>query len=121
MRNFNQDQSLTLILDGYNDAESIIYLKLDDVRKWDNNKDNLKVGEAMGVIGSSASKAFFRISGLSMHRNPIVLAGFDQQDPNFSTNIARIHSYEQDSRGKNDSSSKFEVNKWSKREEKMVD
>ena len=39
--NFTQARSGTLILDGYNNIDSVIHYKFDDVRKWDTDKDKL--------------------------------------------------------------------------------
>ena len=64
MCNSNQDQSVvTLILYGYNNSESVIHCKLEDVRKSATDKSKIAATQGgsiyVGIGVSSASKALF--------------------------------------------------------------
>ena len=103
--NFTHDQSGTHILQGYNNAESIIHWKFDNNRNWSTDKaklindqgrcsyDDRKIKFLQGLV--------YWITDLSMRVNPIVLTDFDHQERDLSMDMDHIHNYEQDAKEAN--------------------
>ena len=80
--NFTQAQSVTLIFDGYDNAESVIHWKFDNVSKWDTNKTKLTPALGGCIYGDRMIKCLqglvYWIRDMSIHVNTIVLTKFDR-------------------------------------------
>ena len=83
--NFTRDQSGTLILDGYDNAQSVIHWKFDNVRNWDIDKAKLAATRGRCSYGDMRIKCLQGlicwITYMMMLGNPVVLVDFDQQEP----------------------------------------
>ena len=102
--NFTQDQSVTLILDGYDNAEYIIHWEFDGVRKGDNDKYNIVATRGEQRYGNRSIKCLqglvYCITNTKMYGEPVVLDNFDQKVGDLATDINLIHNYKQQSRGR---------------------
>ena len=82
----------TLILDGYDNAESVIRFKFDDVKKWYNKKSIITDDQCGCSYGDMRIKCpqgiVFWITDLSMRENPIVLSDFDQKENELAMGVA---------------------------------
>ena len=67
------------------------------------------------------SMHFYWIAYMKMSRKPVVLDDFGQKECDLAMDIARIHNYEQETRGQNDKPEKFEMNQSIKQEQNMID
>ena len=81
--NFTPAQSAILILEGYNNTESVIHWKFEDVRKWNIDKAKLTATRCVCSYVDRRIKCLqclvYWIMYLRMHRNHFLLADFDHQ------------------------------------------
>ena len=92
--NFTQAQYGTLILDGYDNTESVIHWKFDDIRKWANNKAKLTAIQGGCSYGDRRIKCLqglvYWITYLTMHGKTVVLTDFDHQERGISMDMSPI-------------------------------
>ena len=113
---FNQAQYETLILDGYNNSDSVINQEFYNDRNWANNKAKLTAAQggcSYGYIRITPSQGlFYWILDMKMCVNPVVLTYFDQQERDLAMDMSFIHNREREKSQANENTANFEVNEW---------
>ena len=116
MCNFTQAQSGTLILDGYNNAESVKHCKFYYGSKWATGKANLTATQGLCRYGGRRIKFLqdlvYCITDMKMYGKTVPLSKFYQKGHDISMDMTCIQNAEQEAREANERPAKFEVNKW---------
>ena len=98
MCNFTQAQSRTHILDGYNNAESVIHWEFDDIRKWDADKSKSTDDQGRFIYWDRRINCLqvlvYWITDMLMRGKTIVLDKFGHQERGLAIDMAHTHNDE---------------------------